>query len=114
MGVCWPEKLSTNRAKVIKELVKGQEFATQLQILLQKPYGDHGCLSPDELVVKILRSFTDTLSVLSSFESGVEVCQNRASSQEDSACCDDWRSEDSGQSRKRTATKARRGCYKRK
>lgn len=117
MGTCLPEKLSSSREKVIKELVQGHEFATQLQIRLQKPCGnfDGRFSSAGELVGKILRSFSETLSVITSSESaGGEICQNLASSLGDSACYDDRRSEDSGESTKRPATKDRRGCYKRK
>ncbi|CAK7339996.1 unnamed protein product [Dovyalis caffra] len=119
MGTCcWPEKLSSSKERVIKELViQGHEFASHLQFLLQKPSGDFdGCLAlVDELVGKILRSFDETLSVITSSESaGGEVCQNLASSQGDSACYDDRRSEDSGESKKRLAIKNKRGCYKRK
>lgn len=118
MGTCLSEKLSSSRERVIKELVQGHEFAAQLQIRLQKPCGnfDGRFSSAGELVGKILRSFSETLSVISSSESaGGEICQNLASSLGDSACYDDRRSEDSGESKKRPATtKDRRGCYKRK
>ncbi|KAJ6877645.1 WRKY DNA-binding transcription factor 70-like [Populus alba x Populus x berolinensis] len=117
MGTFFPEKLSSSREMVIKELVQGHEFATQLQIRLQKPCGnfDGRFSSAGELVGKILRSFSETLSVITSSESaGGEICQNLASSLGDSACYDDRRSEDSGESTKRPATKDRRGCYKRK
>lgn len=120
MGTCLSEKLSSSREKVIKELVQGHEFAAQLQIRLQKPCGNFdGRFSSAgelELVGKILRSFSETLSVITSSESaGNEICQNLASSLGDCACYDDRRSEDSGESKKRPATtKDRRGCYKRK
>ncbi|XP_040995106.1 probable WRKY transcription factor 70 isoform X1 [Juglans microcarpa x Juglans regia] len=107
----WPEKLSTTRKKVIKELVDGQDYATQLKSLLHRPTEDHESLSAEELVSKILRSFSETLSVLSSCEQG-EVSQSQAVSHADSHC-DVRRSEDSGESRKRLAAKDRRGCYKR-
>ncbi|KAJ4840950.1 hypothetical protein Tsubulata_026932 [Turnera subulata] len=121
MGTCWPHQtLSTHKEKMMKELVHGQEFAAQLQVALQRPRNDGlGAALADELMVKILKSFTESISMLSSSESsaGAEVCQNLASSQVDSACCDEaGRSEDSGESRKRPANsgKDKRGCYKRK
>ncbi|XVE90962.1 hypothetical protein DITRI_Ditri20bG0117800 [Diplodiscus trichospermus] len=107
----WPERLSSNKKRVMQELVQGQEFATQLQILFSKPSEQGGRLVAKELVQKILRSFDETLSVLTSVES-VEVSQ--ATSTDDSPCCVDRRSEDSGESRKRPASKDKRGCYKRK
>ena len=110
----WPEKLSITRQKVIKELVEGQECATQLKTLLHKTLEDNGSFSAEELVSKILRSFTETLSVLSCIESGEVISQNLAVSHADSHC-DDPRSDDSGESsRKRPASKDRRGCYRRR
>ncbi|XP_062155519.1 probable WRKY transcription factor 70 isoform X1 [Alnus glutinosa] len=107
MGTPWPEKLSNTRQKVIKELVQGQECATQLKTLLHKTL-------EDQLVSKILRSFTESISVLTSFESG-EVCQNLQAVSHADSHCDDRRSEDSGESsRKRPASKDRRGCYRRR
>ncbi|GAV67788.1 WRKY domain-containing protein [Cephalotus follicularis] len=115
MGTSWPEKSSSNREEVMEELVQGHNFASQLKNLLQKPFEQHGSLSADELVVKILRSFSHTLSILSSCESS-EAFQNPAASYyDDSMCVNDAPSfEDSGESRKRPASKERRGCYKRK
>ncbi|KAE7996482.1 hypothetical protein FH972_001201 [Carpinus fangiana] len=110
----WPEKLSVTRQKVIKELVEGQECATQLKTLLHKTMEHNGSFSAEELVSKILRSFTETLSVLSCTESGEVNSQNLAVSHADSHC-DDPRSDDSGESsRKRPASKDRRGCYRRR
>ncbi|XWS65616.1 hypothetical protein CRYUN_Cryun05aG0128900 [Craigia yunnanensis] len=109
----WPERLSSNKKRVIQELVQGQECATQLQILFNKSSEDGGRLSAEELVQKILRSFNETLSVLSSVGS-TEVSQNQATSNDDSPCCDDRRSEDSSESRKKPTSKDKRGCYKRK
>ena len=109
----WPERLSSNKKRVIQELIHGQECATQLQILFHKSSEEVGCLSAEELMQKILRSFNETLSVLSSVGSA-EVSQNQATSNDDSPCCDDRRSEDSSESRKRPASKDKRCCYKRK
>ncbi|XVF24311.1 hypothetical protein REPUB_Repub13aG0116800 [Reevesia pubescens] len=111
----WAETLSSNKKRVIQELVHGQECATQLQILFHKPCEQDGRLSSaEELVQKILRSFDDTLSVLSSVDSAEVVSQNQPTCNDDSPCCDDRRSEDSSESRKRPASKDKRGCYKRK
>ncbi|XP_022746382.1 probable WRKY transcription factor 70 [Durio zibethinus] len=109
----WPERLSSNKTRVIQQLIHGQECATQLQILFHKSFEEGARLSAQELVQKILRSFNETLSVLSCCDSA-EISQNQATSNDDSPCCDDRRSEDSSESRKRPASKDRRGCYKRK
>ncbi|XVE86027.1 hypothetical protein DITRI_Ditri18aG0003300 [Diplodiscus trichospermus] len=107
----WPETLLRNKKRVIEELIHGLECATQLQVLFHKSSeGSSEPLSAKELVEKILRSFDETLSVLSSCNSA-EFSQNQATSNGDSPCCD----EDSGESmRKPAATKDKRGCYKRK
>ncbi|KAK6228782.1 hypothetical protein SCA6_001122 [Theobroma cacao] len=109
-----PERLSSDKKRVIQELVHGQECATQLQILFHKPSEERGQLTAKELVQKILRSFNETISVLSSCDSA-QVSRNQATnSNDDSPCCVDRRSEDSSESRKRPSSKDRRGCYKRK
>lgn len=114
-----PEK--TSREKMVKELVKGKKFAHQLRVLLQKPFEEHGLVSAEDLVEKILRSFTQTLSMLSS---GTTSCDDHEKNlqQQANSCnvnSDDHhrRSEDSGESKKRPAVKdsvSKRGCYKRK
>ena len=117
----WPEGPSTTRKMLIEELVEGRDFATQLKSILHKPLEithDHASPSPSpspsphELASKIVRSFTETLSVLtSSCESGEVIHRNLAVSHAASHC-DDPRSDDSGESRKRPTPKDRRGCYK--
>ncbi|XP_043725874.1 WRKY DNA-binding transcription factor 70-like [Telopea speciosissima] len=61
------------RENLIEELVKGRGFAAQLQLVLhQQLTGSSGHVSATEedLVTKILRSFTEALSILSYSESG--------------------------------------------
>ncbi|XP_044461709.1 WRKY DNA-binding transcription factor 70-like [Mangifera indica] len=121
--------LCSNRNKLIQELLQGRKFANQLQVLLHdehKPFQqqqqEDGLVSSrqQELVLKILRSFTETLSVLSSCTTTkVAVSDNSDllpnNSLNDSPCTDDRRLEDSGESKKRPAGSTyRRGCYKRK
>ncbi|KAL7229313.1 hypothetical protein ACSBR2_007921 [Camellia fascicularis] len=121
MGTFLPEKsCSSNRKRAVEEMIKGRDVATQLQNLLQKPCGGDGSVLAEELVVEILRSFTQTLFLMSSCcdESG-EVCQIPATTtQVGSPSCGggggDLRSVDSGESSKMPAVKDRRGCYKRK
>ncbi|KAF8394814.1 hypothetical protein HHK36_018750 [Tetracentron sinense] len=113
MDSSWPENLATNRENVIDELVRGREYATQLQFILHEPLGDHGTVPAEDLIVKILRSFTKTLSLLDSSDSG-EVSQNPATTNVSSPCFDDRRSENSGESRKSPALKDGRGGYKRR
>ncbi|XVF81928.1 hypothetical protein PTKIN_Ptkin16aG0002000 [Pterospermum kingtungense] len=112
-----PETLSNNKQqRVIQELIHGQECATQLQILFHKSSEEGGLLSAGELLQQILRSFNETIFVLSGSAADM-VSQNQAASNSDSPCCDDPRSEDSSESRKRSspvASNDKRGCYKRK
>ncbi|XP_022887114.1 probable WRKY transcription factor 70 [Olea europaea var. sylvestris] len=97
------ETLVTQRERLIRELVKGKEFTAQLQNLLNKPLKNNGSVSAEELAAKILRSFTETLSVLSSDEtfqidggdSGSSVCSREIE-------------------KKPEKVKDRRGCYKRR
>lgn len=110
MDTTSPEKLwGTKRRRVIEELVKGRDIATQLQNLLllddhKKPSElDHGCLSAEELVMKICTSFTESLSVFNS----TDQIQGSISSAQ-------LNSQDSGESVKGSTVKHRRGCYKRK
>ncbi|PON48597.1 WRKY domain containing protein [Trema orientale] len=122
----WPENLSK---RLIKELVQGRDMATQLQILLHKPFGEHGSVSAEELTGKILNSFTEILSVVMGYNSSVNSTSNgnisdqfsgggdqvsRVNPIEEASHCDDRNSEDSGESKKRSLFKDRRGCYKRR
>lgn len=121
MGTLCSEK--TSREKMAKELVKGKKFAHQLQFLLQKPFEEDGLVSAEDLVVKILRSFTQTLSVLgTTVTTSCDDDHEKYQQQQANSCnvnSDDYRrrSEDSGESKKRPAAKdsvSKRGCYKRK
>ncbi|PON71144.1 WRKY domain containing protein [Parasponia andersonii] len=135
MGTCiWPENLSK---RLMKELVQGRDMATQLQILLHKPFGEHGSVSAEELTRKILNSFTETLSVVMRYNnstvnstSNTNTINGNISDQfsgggggdqvsqvnpcEEASHCDDRNSEDSGESKRRSLFKDRRGCYKRR
>ncbi|CAI9772156.1 unnamed protein product [Fraxinus pennsylvanica] len=103
------ETLLTKRRILIEELVKGKELAAQLQTLLNKPLRNNGSVSSEELASKILRSFTETLSVLSSNETSQINCgdgEGRASGA--SAYSGD------SHQKKPARLKDRRGCYKRR
>lgn len=109
----WPEGvLSSSKGRVIEELVNGQECAKQLQILLHNWLGKNGRLSAEELVHKILASFDHALSLLTPVGSA-EDSQNQATSYDDSPCCN-GSSEGTTNSRKKLASKEKRGCYKRR
>ncbi|KAK4489342.1 hypothetical protein RD792_005149 [Penstemon davidsonii] len=102
------ENLHSRRKRVIVELVKGKETATRLQTLLQDPVQDQDPDSVNELALQILRSFTETLSMLSSCPVSAESTQIAA---ED---IDGGSAALSGESNKKQVVKDGRGCYKRR
>jgi len=68
MNLC-PESETVSSQKmraITEELVKGQEAATQLRVLLQNPFGSEPSLSSHHLIAKVLTSFTHALSVINS------------------------------------------------
>ncbi|KAK4273786.1 hypothetical protein QN277_017117 [Acacia crassicarpa] len=108
MRALCPEHVSANKESIIGELVEGKECASQLKLLFQNPSGPHDTTpSAQQLVAKILTSFTQSISVLTSSEAGGEILE---------ISCNDRRPDESGQSRKRSPppAKDRRGCYKRR
>ncbi|KAL0452642.1 UNVERIFIED_CONTAM: WRKY DNA-binding transcription factor 70 [Sesamum latifolium] len=101
--------LHAKRKRVIVELVKGKEMATQLQTLLRIPGQDHGSssVSPGDLAFQILRSFNKTLSVLSTSSSAATASPQIAAVDCGGSAC-------SGESKQKPGVKSRRGCYKRR
>ncbi|XP_027338982.1 LOW QUALITY PROTEIN: WRKY DNA-binding transcription factor 70-like [Abrus precatorius] len=123
MSIFFPQSASAKRKRVIRELVQGQKDATQLKFLLQQLIGPDGSVSAMELATNVLRSFDETLSVLTSSEVSAgsaddEVAQNLVDSGEAEVAASsiDPMSEDSSESRKRSlpVAKDRRGSYKRR
>ncbi|KAI9102219.1 hypothetical protein K1719_023729 [Acacia pycnantha] len=108
MSALYPEHVSANKESIIRELVEGKECASQLKLLFQNPSGPQDTTpSAQQLVANILRSFNQSISVLTSSEAGGEIL---------AISCNDWSPEESGQSRKRSppSAKDRRGCYNRR
>ncbi|KAL2549936.1 putative WRKY transcription factor 70 [Forsythia ovata] len=101
------ETLIAKRRRLIGELVKGKKIAAQLQTLLHKPLKNNGSVSAEDLAVKILRSFTETLSVLSSNETSQIYGVDGDGGDTGASAC----SEES--EKKPARVKDRRGCYKR-
>ncbi|KAG9155112.1 hypothetical protein Leryth_011094 [Lithospermum erythrorhizon] len=91
----FPEKLRNQKIELGMELVKGKEYAKQLEAIFDNiVVGDEGVALKQELAQKILRSFTDSLAKIS-------VC----------------RTKDLGQMKnfhKSDFVKEKRGCYKRR
>lgn len=88
-------------------LLAGKNSATQLQTLLQNPAKDEGSISKEELAVKILRSFTNGISIASSCTAVLpaQIAAVDCVGVEGEAC--------SGEGKKKVV-KDKRGCYKRK
>jgi len=123
MSVILPETVSAKKKKLlIKELLQGKEYATKLKLLLKNPVDSDGSPSVKELVANVLRSFSETISVMNSTEdcSLDEVAQNHVNNSDGSlveaSCNDDLKSEDTSECKKRLSptTKDRRGSYKRR
>ncbi|XAR71857.1 hypothetical protein NMG60_11018295 [Bertholletia excelsa] len=102
--------------KVIDELIKGRGCAAQLQSILQRAAaGDHGSVSPDKLVDKILISFTKSLSALSSWEGASGGChQLPAATTQVGSPCGDRKSVESGKSSRMPLERDRRGVNKKR
>ncbi|XP_051122785.1 WRKY DNA-binding transcription factor 70-like [Andrographis paniculata] len=84
------------RKTVIAELLKGREVTMQLQTLIRKPVRDRGAVDVEALALQIFRSFSNSLSVISS-------------------CADSTSSAPISDGRKRKPpVKTRRGCYRRR
>ena len=95
-----PENVSSDQKRVvIEELIHGRNLATQLQILLRdEPFSQQRSVSAEDLVVKIWRSFTETLAVLRGYD---QYSGGVAGG-------------DAAEIRSCKGVKNRRGCYKRR
>ncbi|XP_075513347.1 WRKY DNA-binding transcription factor 70-like isoform X2 [Primulina tabacum] len=97
--------------RLMEELLAGKNRAIQLQTLLHNPAKDEGSVSREELAMKILRSFTNGISIASSCTAVLPAqiaavdCVGGSGSGSGSAC--------SGEGKKKVV-KDKRGCYKRK
>jgi hypothetical protein len=131
MSIILHDESASSKMKelLIKELIQGKEYANQLKFMLNNHVESDGSVSVKELVTNVLRTFSETISVMNSSEACNfdEVAQNHLvnnnnNSGEDgslvaASCNDDVKSEDSNESKKRllpTTTKDRRGSYKRR
>ncbi|KAK7847292.1 putative wrky transcription factor 70 [Quercus suber] len=119
MECTWPESLPSSKKKAIKELVQGRDFVNQLRSLLNKSAGDNNnnnnnkAAPAEDLVVKILNSFTNSLSILNNAESD-EVSQIQANTHVTNWNGGPKSSESSEETSRNTTHKDRRGCYKRR
>ncbi|KAJ6362774.1 hypothetical protein OIU78_003047 [Salix suchowensis] len=118
MESCWHEELPSNRKKAINKLLRGQQLAEQLKLVMNNSIGGDGSVLAENLVQEIMNSFTSTLSMFNGGECDDVFSQIPATAKVRSPCWDGRKSsEDSGESSKSTAAvkvKDRRGCYKRR
>ncbi|XP_042017629.1 WRKY DNA-binding transcription factor 70-like isoform X1 [Salvia splendens] len=102
MGSLSFDNFHARKRNAMVKLVKGKEIAVQLQTLLREPVQDRGPVSAEKLAFQIYRSFSDSLSELSSCTSDQIPAADGAASYGDSG------------SKKKRVVKDRRGCYKRR
>ncbi|KAL6127978.1 hypothetical protein ACLB2K_071339 [Fragaria x ananassa] len=132
MAATWLEALPAEHKRLIlNKLVHGRNRARELQSLLNnRGQGSTSTRSEEELVMEIVTSFTQSLSVLSESSaklfggddhqySGTTGCGGGETVKAEQphvehSHCGDRLSEDSGESKKRPGVKDRRGCYKRR
>ncbi|KAI4353560.1 hypothetical protein L6164_002499 [Bauhinia variegata] len=117
------ENLGLDRRKAIKELIRGHKFASQLREAINQSskesgVGDHSAVTipfAEDLLGKVLRSFTNTLLILDNNNKNYE---SEVVSQLQIGDTSSWKptqSEDSQESCKSSSIiKERRGCYKRR
>ena len=106
-----------NRSKVIEELTRGREFANQLRQVINRSNGDDDEDSTSfaqQLVGKVVASFTNTLSLLNRKTESDEEAVSQLQLRDSSRWINPTKSEDSEGSSKSCTFKDRRGCYKRR
>ncbi|CAK9323423.1 unnamed protein product [Citrullus colocynthis] len=106
MDCSWPDTTPSDRRKAADELLRGRELAQQLRAYLQRTSNSGGTASQD-LLSRILTSFSKTLSILNRCDSD-DINGSIVDSPEDRAS---RKSQESGDSCK---SSDRRGCYKRR
>ncbi|XP_038905581.1 WRKY DNA-binding transcription factor 70-like [Benincasa hispida] len=110
MDCSWPDTSPFDQRKAADELLRGHELAQQLQAYLRRSSNSGGTASQD-LVSRILTSFSKTLSILNRCDSD-DMNGSIVDSPEEHAS---RKSEESGDSCKSsTPNTDRRGCYKRR
>ncbi|KAF9598844.1 hypothetical protein IFM89_031964 [Coptis chinensis] len=110
------ENMSSDRKKAIEKLIEGRDSATQLQILLQnkKPLDVLEMAKAEAFVMKIIGSFPNAISVMSSDVNAMDMCQSPMTAEATSTFTDDGKCVDPNDRRKISAVKDRRGGYKRR
>ncbi|KAG5524954.1 hypothetical protein RHGRI_031592 [Rhododendron griersonianum] len=60
------ENLIALRDNAVQELTEAHDWANQLRAIIKEPFGTDRSVEADYLIIKILRSFTETISMLNS------------------------------------------------
>ncbi|XP_076951808.1 WRKY DNA-binding transcription factor 70-like [Bidens hawaiensis] len=102
---------TSNLDSLICELAKGRECTKQLQNLLHLRVVDDEPVLAEDLVMKIIGSFSDSLSMFSSWKTG-ELCSSPTTTNVGSGNYDS--SSDMRGKKPAVAVKKPRGCYKRR
>lgn len=115
MDSFWPRNLATRRKLVIDELMEGQKLANQILNVLAKP-DDIGSESAENLVTKIVESFSNTISILKHDQVSVSQNQTHHNSLVGSLSWDARKSEGFNREscRSSSTVKNRKGGYKRR
>ncbi|XP_010529235.1 PREDICTED: probable WRKY transcription factor 70 [Tarenaya hassleriana] len=100
------ENLGLEREKAMEELIRGRDCADRLRTAMENP----SKTDKEDLLKKIVASFTNTLSILRRFDHFEEVSQIPVGS----SAPDSRKSDDSGESIRSSLPRNRRGCYKRR
>lgn len=114
------DHVSGKKESIMRELVEGEACASELKLLFQKPFAHDDNTTPSsaqQLVAKIMRSFSQSISFLtSSGEFGqIPAISGQGGSHLVASSGNGSRQDESSQSIKRSPPpKDRRGCYKRR
>ncbi|KAH7852895.1 hypothetical protein Vadar_030626 [Vaccinium darrowii] len=68
--------LLAHRKNAVQELTDSFELANQLRAIINEPFGTDRSVEADDLIRKILKSFTDTISILNSGEVSDPILPN--------------------------------------
>ncbi|CAH1438831.1 unnamed protein product [Lactuca virosa] len=108
--------MDKSKERVAEILIKGRNSAKMLQNLLRRKVDNDGSVSVDNIVMEIMGSFVDSLSVLNSFHTG-KFCRVPVSPHMGLACSLDrvleFCSEETGKNLT-LGVRKRRGSYKRR
>ncbi|KAK7372907.1 hypothetical protein VNO80_06297 [Phaseolus coccineus] len=113
INIICTETDAKKKREIMKEIVKGKEAASQLKILLQKPSESEPSPSYHQLMAIVLKSFTQSLSIISSEPSSADVVARLNSTQYGSPVTGSGIDPTSGLCSEKRPQKGGRGRYNR-